>query len=138
MSLLDELGTYLQTQGIGTLGTDLFRAFLPDAPAAAVALIETGGLAPQFILDTPGVHIDQPSLQVLSRGPVPPAVPNSYDTARAKIGDVIVALGAISNTDLSGVRYLRCVPSQAPFSLGPDDQGRRLVACNFQVMKTFS
>ena len=131
MALLDELGTYLQAQGIGTLGTDLFRSRLPDAPNAAVGLVETGGQAPTFVMDANGVNVDHPSLQVLCRA-------DAYPDARSKANDVITALVAISNDDLSGVRYLRCVPNQAPFSLGPDEDHRHLVACNFQVMKTFS
>jgi hypothetical protein len=32
MAILDALGAYLQTQGQGTLATDIFLARMPDTP----------------------------------------------------------------------------------------------------------
>ncbi|MDQ6989197.1 MAG: minor capsid protein [Mariprofundaceae bacterium] len=42
-SVLNDVGTHLQTSGIGTLGVDVFLYQLPHQPTEAVAVIPTGG-----------------------------------------------------------------------------------------------
>lgn len=60
--LLDELASYMQTNGIGTLGTDLFAGQLPESPDACVALYEYGGLAPEHSIGGGPAKFERPRL----------------------------------------------------------------------------
>jgi hypothetical protein len=135
--LLDELGNYLQGQGLGVLGTDLFLGTLPiDAPGAGAqdavtALVETPGFPAQFVHSTLGPDWEQPVLQILVRG-----APYDYAGARSHAQDVFLALGKISNQALSGTPYLWCQPIQSVFKLRDDDYSRPIMTCQFRIGKS--
>ena len=44
--LIDQLAAYLESQGEGTVGTDIFRIHRPSSPIACVSLHATGGYPP--------------------------------------------------------------------------------------------
>lgn len=125
----------MQTQGIGTLGTDLFKGLLPDTPDACVALIETGGQASEHALGSAvgAPAWEAPSFQVICR-----AGRRDYSTARIKANDVFKKLDGLVNTTLSSVRYFSIFAIQAPFSLPRDDQERPLLVFNCAVKKDVS
>lgn len=137
MSLLEELGNYLQTQGLGTLGTDLFLGTLPiDAPGmvtpdAVTALLETPGFPAQYVHSTLGPDWEQPVLQILVRGAA-----YDYAGARQHAQDVFLALGTIRNQALSGTSYLWCQPIQSVFKLRDDDYSRPIMTCQFRIGKS--
>ena len=129
--LLDEVGAYLQTHGIGTLGTDLFTGIMPDAPDAAVALIEYGGVEPMHALGGGTAKIERPRLQVLARA-------TTYSAARTKIEAAYKVLDALAGETLSGVRYLAVEALQSPFFLRRDENNRVELIFNVQVHKELS
>ena len=129
--LLDEIGNYLQINGVGTLGTDLFTGLLPDAPDAAVAIIEYGGTAPTHTLGGGTAKYEQPRVQVVARA-------TTYSAARSKIETIYKLLQAVSNASLSSVRYLSIEAVQSPFLLTRDENARAVLACNFQIVKELS
>lgn len=129
--LLDELGAYMQTNGIGTLGTDLFEGTLPDAPDNACALYEYGGLAPAHTIGGGGAKFERPRVQVLARAA-------TYSTARSKIEAVYRLLDQLAGVTLSGVRYLRVEAVSSPLYLEHDANNRVKMVCNFQVHKELS
>lgn len=45
-TLLREVVTYLEAQGVGTFGTDLFIGFEPESPSNCVTFYPTGGRPP--------------------------------------------------------------------------------------------
>lgn len=128
MSMIDELGAYLQDQGIGTLGIDLFLAGLPDEPAAAVGLLEYGGEQPTFSHGVPGVNTERRRFQLVTRA-------ETESAARTKAEQVNAVLVRIHNQALSGTWYLGVYPRQSPFPLGTDANGRPRYVCNYQVEK---
>ena len=74
--MLNDIGTYLQYQGIGTLGADLFLGLMPDQPDNCIALFEYAGSPPDLHWNG-----EYPGLQVRVRN-------KSYAAARTKIGEV--------------------------------------------------
>ena len=127
--LLVELGTFLQTAGDGTLGTDLFLGPLPDTPDVCTALYEYGGFAPEGDIGAGGaIRYEFPRVQVAVRH-------TSYATGRAKIDTVCDRLCGISNETLSGVYYVGAWPVQSPYLLDEDENGRWIFAVNFDVHK---
>jgi hypothetical protein len=129
--LLDEIGTYLQAQGVGTVGTDLFQGLMPDDVDAVVSIYETPGASPIYVHDdVTGIKLEQPRLAVWARG-----VREDYAAPRQKAEDVVTALAAVRNQTLSGTRYLRVRVTQPPFLLRRDDNDRVVIAANFEAVK---
>lgn len=125
------MGAYLQTQGIGTLGTDLFVGLLPDTPDAAVSLFEYGGASPVHSLGSGGAKFERPRVQVVVRAA-------TYTAARTKIESVYTTLEQLANITLSSVRYLMVEAVQSPAFLERDVNNRVTMVCNFQVYKELS
>jgi len=121
--VLKEIGTYLQSQGIGTLGTDLFLGLMPDQPDNCIALFEYAG-AP-LALHWNGEY---PGLQVRVRG-------TSYAAARTKIGEVAKKLHGLHEQTLSGTRYLLIKARGSPEVLKRDANNRVELFVNFEIIK---
>lgn len=121
--LLDDIATYLQTGGVGTVGTDLFKGELPPDPDNCVAIYEYAG-QPPFV----SVDIDRPGLQVRVRN-------KGYAQARAKIDQIYLLLHALANTTINGTRYLIVRAVQSPFSMGRDSNNLVELVQNFIIMK---
>ncbi len=129
MGMLEEVGNFLQGQGIGTQGTDIFLGDVPqDAPEAAVAIFETSGLASQYVHGINGPAWNMPSFQVFTRAA-------TYSAARSKAETIFKALSKITNQALDGILYMSIRPVQSPFSLGRDENHRPQIVCNYQVTK---
>jgi len=94
MSLIDDVAAYLATKSVGTVGTDLFKGFLPDTPANCVAIFEYAGFPPEI----PN-QIYYPGLQVRVRN-------TSYSTGRAKLKSIEDELHGLVNTTLTSTIYL--------------------------------
>lgn len=121
--MLNEIGTYLQSQGIGTLGTDLFLSLMPDQPDNCTALFEYAGSPPD--LHWPGEY---PGLQVRVRNA-------SYAAGRAKIGEVFKKLHGLHEQNLSGTRYLLIKARGSPEVLKRDESNRTEWFVNFEIIK---
>lgn len=128
---LDDVGDWLETNGVATKGTDLFKSIDPGIPDTAVILYEYQG---GRLLDTMGTTltntVEQPGLHVLIRGV-------DYATAATKSKSVFQVLHKMSGV-INGTRYLFVRALQSPFDVGPDERGRPRLVCNFRVMKELS
>ena len=120
---LKEIGAYLQSQGIGTLGTDLFLGLMPDQPDSCIVLFEYAG-------STPDLHWngEYPGLQVRVRN-------KSYAMARAKIGEVMEKLHGLHEQTLAGTRYLLIKARGSPEILKRDASNRVELVLNFEIIK---
>ena len=134
--ILEDLGLYLQTEGLGTLGTTLFLGGLPvDAPNIATvdaitALVETPGFPAEYVHGVVGVGSEQPVVQTLTRG-----APYDYAGAREWAQDIYLALGRIRNQTLSGTYYFWIMPLQSIFKLRDDDYSRPIMTVQFRCRK---
>lgn len=131
--LLDDVGDYLSSGGLGTVGTDIFKGWMPDAPPAAIAIYETGGRAPDHSMaSTAGaaVAVEWPRVQVVCR-----ADSFDYDAARTKAHSVFKLLDGLPPRAINGVSYLWGAAVQSPFLLDRDADGRVSIACNYDIAK---
>lgn len=128
MAILDALGTYLASQGQGTLATDIFLTRMPDAPDACVALYESAGLTPSHVFGSSVYAIDHQRIRVLSRG-----ARNDYPSARAKAVAVRNILGAVRGVTLSGVQILSILSTSEVYPLTRDGDDRPLIGCDYTV-----
>lgn len=120
--LLDEIAAYLQAQLVGTVGTDIFKGALPASPDTALAVVETGGFPPDL-----AAAVDHPTFQVMCRSP-------DYATARNKAQAAYTALHGLTETALSGRRYLLIRAMQSPTYIGVDQNGWHLISTNYAAM----
>jgi len=121
--VLTEIGAYLATKNVGTVGTDIFLGLMPDQPDNCVSLFEYAGSPPD--LHWAGEY---PGLQVRVRN-------KSYAAARAKIGEIAKELHGLHEQMLSGTRYLLIKARGSPEILKRDASNRVELVLNFEVMK---
>jgi hypothetical protein len=132
--VLEDLALLLQTAGLGTLASTLFKSGLPMDVAggttvdAVIALIEVPGLPSQRVHERTAV-LDQPVVQVIIRGE-----PHGYADARTRAQAVFTTLDGLSNQTLGGVSYLWITALQPPFFLKSDELERPLIAFNVRCL----
>ena len=128
MAILDALGTYLASQGQGTLATDIFLARAPDTPDACVTLYESAGSGPDHTFGAGVYAIDHQRIRVVCR-----AARNDYPAARSKAVAVRAVLGAVRGTTLSGVVILTILATSEVYPLNRDGDDRALIGCDYTV-----
>jgi hypothetical protein len=125
MSLITDVADYLEAEGVGTVGEDIFNSVVPEYPDGCVTVVDTGGIEPSRDIPTA-----EPTFQVLVRN-------SSYDTAKTKIDSIVALLHQKANAELvSGETYFYYIFLVAePGYLGRDDNDREEFSANF-VCKT--
>lgn len=130
--LTTDLAAYLQTAGVGTVGTDIFKGFLPETPNDCVVLFQRGGQPPEVVNTVP--RIEYPELHVIIRADGDTA----YEDAMDKANDVMVALHAIGEVTINTRRYLYVRALSSPTLMRYDYSQKPphvYVAIDFQVFK---
>ena len=131
-TILETVGSYLQTGAFGTAGTNMFYGVLPESPDACIGVFEYEGLTPMFTMGTAGIMVDKPAVQILVR-----ATRDDYVTGRDKADNIRRFLSSVSNTTLSGIRVLRIEPTGSVNPLGVDKNSRPLFSANFRCHVEF-
>jgi hypothetical protein len=128
-TILEAVGDYLQTNGYGTQGTDIFLAVMPESPDACISVYENVGNSPQFTMGSDPWAIDRPVIQVICR-----AARSDYPTARNEAEAIRALLGAVTNTTISGIPILRIESQGSVVPMGEDENQRPMVSVNFECM----
>jgi len=135
--LLDDIGDYLSSQGIGTVGSTaswgIYLGRRPDYPDKAVSVHEYGGAGSLHAMSSgPGRAVaERPRVQVVVRT-------NSYSTGRTKANEVFRLMDGLRERTINGVTYKWTAAIQSPFLMGRDENDRALIACNYEVWKAIS
>ena len=125
-TILEAVGDYLQAQTQGTLGVSLFLGMMPESPDACVCVYETSGLAPMLTMGSAAFAVDQPGLQVITRG-----ARGDYPGARNRAVTIRGLLAAVTETTLSGIHIMRISADGSLLPMGEDQNGRPMVSMNF-------
>lgn len=128
MGLVEEVGTFLQTAGVGTLGTSLFLNTVPDEPDTCVAVLESPVSREPRRTFGASLPVEMPRFQVYARAA-------SHATARTKIQDVWNALEVVIDQTLSGTRYERIAATTSPSLLKRDEKDRWVFVANFEASR---
>lgn len=119
------IATMLAADGFGTLATDIFYTTLPGQPDNAVAVIDTGGLAP--VKEIPGLR--KVTVQILVRN-------KEYDAGFEMAQDIYYHL----HERYSGISaahpidtYELCVALQQPTPILKDENDRHIITCNYLI-----
>jgi len=127
MVFLDDIASYLQTNGIGTIGATLFTVKLPENVDAAVLLQERAGMAPD-----PITTIERPGFRVLCRNVDTDAgALAAYNKAYAIKKLLHRAVGVTMGTAL----YHRIDATGNPTFNGQDQRGRPIYEVSFIATK---
>lgn len=121
MSVITDIATYLQTLGLGTLGTDIFYSYFPDNVNTGIAVLDTGGPQPDIDLPT-----KEPTFQVFIR-----AV--DYDTGKAKLDAVRSALHQQSGVTIGSTFFFFILANSEGGHLGRDERGLDEFSINFHA-----
>ena len=130
--ITEDIGTYLASVGIGTVGATIFYGYYPHTPNDLVSLYQSAGTPPEVVNTSP--RIEYPELHVVCRG----SGDTAYSIAMEKAQDVMVALHAIGERTLSGTRYLYIRALGSPALLRYDYSNKPPLAycvIHFQVVK---
>ncbi len=124
MTFIEQVATYLQAGGIGTLGTNLFISNLPDSVDSCVAVFDTGGMTPDIYLPT-----KEPTFQVLVRS-------TTYDLGKAKIDAIRALLHRNFNVTLVvGQTYVYSILAMSEGGhIGQNERGLDEFSMNFKAL----
>lgn len=129
-----DMSSYLQTEGVGTVGIDIFKGFIPETPNDCVVVFQRGGQPPMPYQFTTKVEL--PELHVIVRADGDTA----YEDAMEKANDVMVALHTLWEQTINGRRYLWVRALSSPTLLRYDYSMKPphvYVAIDFQIVKEF-
>lgn len=133
--LLDDLADYLSSGtswAIGGLAGPIFKGLMPESPDAVIAMYETGGQRPAHTMNASAGRavVERPRVQVVCRGSN-----QDYNTARANAHRVFKLFDGLPARSINGVAYKWGEAVHSPFLLGRDQNGRPLIACNYDIVK---
>jgi len=121
--ILDDLASYLNQQGIGTVGQNIFKGILPEEPDTIIALYESGEGAESHLES----NVDKQGITAIVRG-------SDYSVARVKADEVYKTLHGLSNVVLGSTRYLLIKAGGPPKLLAYDLNKRAQFLITFQVI----
>lgn len=121
MSMISDIATYLAAQGLGTVGTDIFYSYLPDAGDDLLTVLDTGGQQPDIYLPT-----KEPTFQILIRA-------STYTAGKTKLDSVRTALHNKYQTTIGSTYFFFIQAASEGGHLGrnPDTRGLDEFSINF-------
>lgn len=119
MSVISDIATYLQTNSIGTLGTDLFYGFLPADVTGAVAVLDGGGSQPDEYIPT-----KEPTFQIFLQDV-------DYDTGKATLDTIRALLHQVANTTIGSTYFYFILAVSEGGHLGRNKEGLDEFSMNF-------
>lgn len=117
--MISDIAAYLETNSVGTQGTDLFLGYLPADLAAGVVVLDTGGMQPEPYLPT-----KEPTFQVFVRAA-------TYAAGKSKLDTVRGLLHQLKNTTLGSTYFYFILALSEGGHLGRDEAGRDTFSMNF-------
>ena len=121
---IDNLAKYLEDNTIGTLRTNLFKAYLPDKPNNVVVVYDTGGFEPDVYLPT-----GLPTFQIFVRN-------ENYTNGKAKVDAIVDLVKSKANLQLvsGGVYFYYLTLMSEPVHIGRDKTERDEFSINVRSM----
>lgn len=122
MSVISEVAEYLEDNGVGTRGTDLFYSYLPGQAGTATAILDSGGPKPDESIPT-----KSPTFQVLVRAA-------DYDTGKSKLDTIRGLLHQKRNVQLvsGGIYFYFIFAISEGGHIGRNDAGQDEFSINFE------
>jgi hypothetical protein len=125
MTWIEDLGTYLQTQNVGTIGTDIFYGGLKAGKLNCIALLNRPGMDDIVSLGR-SMTLSRPELGVLVRN-------KAGNLAEQKINEIHDLLNMKTNTTLGSTRFKRIKAVSRPFQLSKSETEGAEYSVNFEL-----
>lgn len=117
--LIDNIASYLQTLTIGTIGTTIFKSYMPDSVDDAICILDTGGPEPDKYLPT-----RKPTFQVFIRA-------SDYTAGKTKLDEVRTALHQLANATLGTTYFYYILAQSEGGHVGRNERGLDEFSINF-------
>jgi hypothetical protein len=133
VQFVDNLATYLQTQGHGTLGTNLFKGNAPDAADDLIVVTDTGGL-PNSLNDGGSANtstVETITVQILARN-------KRQEVARDKLLAIQTTLHKQGAINLGTYTIINALAIDRPGLLGRDQKERWTLVVNYEFLTRLS
>lgn len=128
MNLLTDFGQLLQSEGVGTLGTDIFLSRAPDQPDECLILTEYQAY-PSRIFGNRNIPADERhAVQVMARAA-------DYPSALSLAHEAYDVVNFRHKTLASGRRYAWSKADSQPFFMGVDGNDRKMVVFNIRIRR---
>lgn len=136
MGMLNEIAAKLEALGCGTVPATIRIDGLPASPDACCCVNGTGGSSPDMTMGSTAISVEHPGIQLLFRGEA-----DDTEAPRALAEIAYAGLAAVQAVTLSAgsggtsAFYHAIRPTQKPFLLQRDVDGRCVIAFNCMVEK---
>jgi hypothetical protein len=130
-AILNELATWLQTQGVGVVHSNIFygsTAVIPSGIGPYLQLHETGGGGSKFVQDSSRPNTELPTVQVVVRAKL-------YNDARGMAKAARDAFNAKFNITIGTTFYQSIKARQNITDLGKDSSNRVMLVFNLEIEK---
>ena len=128
---IDDLATYLQTQGHGTKGTDIFRGNAPDSKTPEdtrydniIVINDTGGFA--NVLNDKGAGLEIVTVQIMARN-------KRQEIARDKLQAIQDDLHQLNQTNLGTFTIIAAMAVDRPAVIRKDPKERFELVSNYEI-----
>ena len=122
---LDDLGTYLQTNSIGTLGTDIFYNGLDTVPNCIAITPYRGSNTYHIVSNVKNPH--SVNINVLVRN-------SDGDTAKSKADSIYLLIGDVANTIIGTTKFLFIQAKSLPVLDSKTESGLTIYSVNFSLL----
>ena len=127
MTFVNSLADYIQTNNLGTKGTNLFIGFLPSSQSLQIVLTEYAGTVVETLQT--GISLKKSNLQVMVHGEKA-----DYATPRTRIEAIQTLFANIQDATISGIRIIRVLPLGTINALGQNENQEFEFTANFEVV----
>jgi len=127
MTFVNSLADYIQTNSLGTKGSDLFIGYMPSSSTLQTVLTEYTGTIVETLRT--GISLKKSNVQVLTHGG-----DGDYATPRTRIEAIQTLLCNIQDVTISGIRIIRVLPLGTINALGQNDNQEFEFSANFEVI----
>lgn len=125
--IAEQILKYLENEGYGTEGTDLFYDFMPDSPDKCIVLYDENV---PTVSESNALSVDTTGVQITVRS----ASTNTAKTTSWNIHKLLVGLGGNDFRFTSTGNKISCVNIEtSPASIGKDNNGRAEYSAHYNI-----
>ncbi|MFA5768364.1 MAG: minor capsid protein [Bacteroidales bacterium] len=122
MALIDDIAQHLEDEGVGTLGTNIFKSYLPETGTGTImAVLDTGGTQPDRYLPT-----YEPTFQIYIRA-------DTYLAGKTTLDQVRAALHQLDNETVGSTYFYFIFAISEGGHMGRSENGHDEFSINFQA-----
>lgn len=120
MSLIDDIATDLSNAGMGTVGVNIYKSYIPDNTQEALVILDTGGTLPDIYV----TDLKSPTFQVFIRS-------NTYSAGKTDLDTVRSRLHGVQNRTIGNTYFYYIHANSEGGHIGRNANGQDEFSINF-------